>query len=117
MVAGGGSLPSPTVTRTVLRSLAEAPRPSLSADRLRELTEREKEVLKQVASGLSNQEIAKALFLSPATTRTYVSRRLSKLNARDRSQLVVIAYESGLVSPGGTGWATERLARQPRALG
>ncbi|EHR50266.1 response regulator containing a CheY-like receiver domain and an HTH DNA-binding domain [Saccharomonospora marina XMU15] len=103
VVAEGGSLLSPSVTRTVMRSLAEAPRPSLSADRLRGLTEREKEVLKQVAVGLSNQEIAKALFLSPATTRTYVSRLLSKLNARDRSQLVVIAYESGLVSPGAAG--------------
>lgn len=103
VVAGGGSLLSPTVTRTVMRSVANAPSPSLSTERLRELTEREKEVLKEVGRGRSNDEIAKALFLSPATTRTYVSRLLSKLNARDRSQLVVIAYESGLVTPGESG--------------
>jgi DNA-binding CsgD family transcriptional regulator len=64
------------------------------------LTEREREVLQRVALGESNAEIGKALFISPATARTYVSRLLTKLGARDRAQLVVIAYESGLVAPG-----------------
>ena len=67
------------------------------------LTEREREVLALVAEGLSNDEIAGRLFLSPLTAKTHVSRIMTKLNARDRAQLVVIAYESGLVTPGGRG--------------
>ena len=65
-----------------------------------QLTEREREVLVLVAEGLSNEELARRLFLSPLTTKTHVSRILTKLAARDRAQLVVIAYESGLVTPG-----------------
>ena len=67
--------------------------------RLARLTEREREVLSLVAEGLSNDEIAGRLYLSPLTTKTHVSRIMTKLGARDRAQLVVIAYESGLVSP------------------
>jgi DNA-binding NarL/FixJ family response regulator len=64
------------------------------------LTEREREVLTEIGRGLSNQEISQKLFISPATARTYVSRLLAKLDARDRSQLVILAYETGLVTPG-----------------
>ena len=99
-VAAGGSLLSPSVTRTVMRSLADRLRTTVDDRPLRELTEREREVLALVGRGLSNEEIARELFLSPATARTYVSRLLAKLGARDRARLVVLAYETGLVVPG-----------------
>ncbi|MER7335126.1 MULTISPECIES: response regulator transcription factor [unclassified Micromonospora] len=97
-VAGGDALLSPAVTRRVLAAAARSPVPD--ATRLAGLTERERDVLAQVGAGRSNAEIGAALHLSPDTARTYVSRLLTKLHARDRSQLVVIAYESGLVRPG-----------------
>ncbi|PRX50941.1 LuxR family two component transcriptional regulator [Prauserella shujinwangii] len=100
VVADGSALLSPSVTRTVMDSLAHAPRRVTDGGRLAALTGREREVLEQVGRGLSNEEIAGVLYLSPATTRTYVSRLLSKLGARDRSQLVIAAYECGLVTPG-----------------
>ncbi|MDQ0377601.1 response regulator [Amycolatopsis thermophila] len=99
-VAGGEALLSPSVTRRVMATLARGHAPADPA-RLARLTERERELLREVAAGRSNDEIAQRLFLSPATTRTYVSRLLSKLDARDRAQLVHIAYETGLVRPGG----------------
>ncbi len=99
-VAAGESLLSPSVTRTVLRSLADRLRASVDDTPLQALTEREREVLALVGRGLSNEEIAQELFLSPATARTYVSRLLTKLDARDRARLVVVAYETGLVIPG-----------------
>lgn len=77
--------------------------PELSP-RLNALTQREREVMELVAAGLTNDEIAARLVLSPATAKTHVSRIMSKLDARDRSQLVVMAYESGMVSPG---WLSE----------
>jgi DNA-binding NarL/FixJ family response regulator len=80
-------------------SRAKEPRPAAALD---ELTDREREVMTLVGEGLSNQEIGAKLFLSPATARTHVSRAMGKLGARDRSQLVVLAYETGLVRPG---WA------------
>ncbi|MCW4355013.1 response regulator transcription factor [Hoyosella sp. YIM 151337] len=95
-VAAGNALLSPAVTATVLRQLAQAPSRPLNRDALASLTEREKDVLAEVGAGRSNEEIAARLFVSPATVRTYVSRLLTKLHARDRAQLVVIAYESGL---------------------
>ncbi|QJY46102.1 response regulator transcription factor [Pseudonocardia broussonetiae] len=97
-VAGGDALLSPAVTRRVLAAAARSPvaRP----ERLAGLTAREREVLAHVGAGRSNAEIGAVLHLSPDTARTYVSRLLTKLAARDRSQLVVIAYESGLVRPG-----------------
>ncbi|MPV38092.1 response regulator transcription factor [Georgenia subflava] len=101
VVADGQSLLSPSVTRTVMHSLATGPRRAVDNGRLAGLTEREREVLEQVGRGLTNDEIARALYLSPATARTYVSRLLGKLDARDRAQLVILAYETGLVSPGG----------------
>ncbi|MEQ4725690.1 response regulator transcription factor [Nonomuraea sp. B19D2] len=98
-VAGGEALLSPSVTRRVLAAVADRhppPREQLPAA----LTERERELLAEIAAGRSNDEISRRLFLSPATTRTYVSRLLTKLGARDRAQLVHLAYESGLVEPG-----------------
>jgi DNA-binding NarL/FixJ family response regulator len=99
VVAGGEALLSPAVTRTVLRSVAQGPA-ALNDAPLRDLTDREREVLTQVGRGLTNDEIARELFISPATARTYVSRLLTKLDARDRARLVVLAYETGLVVPG-----------------
>jgi DNA-binding NarL/FixJ family response regulator len=83
-----------------MRSLARS-RPAVDDAAIRELTEREREVLTQVGRGLSNDEVARELYISPATARTYVSRLLTKLDARDRARLVVLAYETGLVVPGG----------------
>ncbi|WP_454043477.1 response regulator [Cellulosimicrobium sp. Marseille-Q8652] len=100
VVADGGSLLSPGVTASVMRAAVEAVPRALDAGRLETLTAREREVLEQVGRGLTNDEIARALFLSPATARTYVSRLLTKLDARDRAALVVLAYETGLVRPG-----------------
>jgi DNA-binding NarL/FixJ family response regulator len=104
VVARGDALLSPSVTRRLITSLAAAgahPAPAPSqVPGLSRLTEREREVLCLVAEGLSNEEIAGRLFLSPLTTKTHVSRIMTKLEARDRAQLVVIAYESGLVIPG-----------------
>ena len=100
VVAGGDSLLSPAVTTTVLAQLGERLASRVSPGLLDGLTPREREVLALVGRGMSNDEIGQALFLSPSTARTYVSRLLAKLAARDRSRLVVLAYESGLVRPG-----------------
>jgi DNA-binding NarL/FixJ family response regulator len=100
VVAAGESLLSPSVTRTVLRSLADRLQAAVDDTPLQALTQRERQVLALVGRGLSNDEIARELFLSPATARTYVSRLLAKLDARDRARLVVLAYETGLVIPG-----------------
>jgi RNA polymerase sigma factor (sigma-70 family) len=96
----GESLMSPSVTRRLIAEFASRPehRP-IATDALAELTDREREVVALVAGGLSNDEIAEALFISRATARTHVSRAMTKLGARDRAQLVVVAYESGLVAP------------------
>jgi len=102
VVAGGESLLAPTVTRKLIAEFISRPEQRrLDRRALRDLTEREHEVLALVAGGLSNAEIAGQLVISPATSRTHVSRIMTKLNARDRAQLVVIAYESGLVTPRG----------------
>jgi DNA-binding NarL/FixJ family response regulator len=101
VVAAGDSLLSPRVTRRVVEAFAGRPAPvSPRASLLVELTEREREVVALVGNGLTNDEIAEKLFISPATARTHVSRAMSKLDARDRAQLVVFAYETGLVAPG-----------------
>ena len=103
MVARGDALLSPGVTRRLITDLARRPERPPPNDRvLAGLTEREREVLALVAAGLSNDDIAyRAVPVSPLTAKTHVSRIMTKLNARDRAQLVVIAYESGLVTPGG----------------
>ncbi|MEU6154818.1 response regulator transcription factor [Actinosynnema sp. NPDC047251] len=98
VVARGDALLAPSVTRRLIEEFAARPehrRPDPKA--LRELTAREREILALVAGGLSNDEIAEHLVISPATSRTHVSRVMTKLAARDRAQLVVLAYESGLV--------------------
>ncbi|MGW8530210.1 MULTISPECIES: response regulator [Nocardiopsidaceae] len=100
-VAAGEALLSPAVTRRVIERVADTSVPPEAARRLDVLTARERDVLALVGRGLSNQEIGAELHLSPATARTHVGRVLSKLGARDRVGLVVIAYETGLVSPGG----------------
>jgi DNA-binding NarL/FixJ family response regulator len=101
VVANGDSLLSPSVTRRVVETFAASPAPNAPAPAgLDELTEREREIVALVGTGLSNHEIADRLSISPATARTHVSRAMLKLGARDRAQLVVFAYEAGLVLPG-----------------
>jgi DNA-binding NarL/FixJ family response regulator len=100
VVAGGDALLSPSVTRRLIGEFAARAKAPHDTGGLDELTGREQEVLALVADGLSNAEIARRLYLSPATAKTHVSRAMIKLRARDRAQLVVIAYESGLVRPG-----------------
>jgi DNA-binding NarL/FixJ family response regulator len=102
-VAAGDALLSPGVTRTVIEEYATHAKDASTAPPLAELTDREREVMALVAEGLSNDEIARRLFVSPATAKTHVSRAMVKLGARDRAQLVVFAYESGLVRPGWVG--------------
>jgi DNA-binding NarL/FixJ family response regulator len=104
VVAAGDALLAPSVTRRLIAEFARRPESSaVTPAALASLTEREREVLALVARGLSNAEIAELLVVSGATAKTHVSRVLAKLGARDRAQLVVFAYESGLVSPGHTG--------------
>jgi DNA-binding NarL/FixJ family response regulator len=104
VVADGEALLSPSVTRRLVSEfVARAKQPSGPSPALAELTSREREVMALVAEGLTNSEIGERLFMSPATARTHVSRILTKLGARDRTQLVVMAYESGLVRPGWQG--------------
>jgi DNA-binding NarL/FixJ family response regulator len=100
-VADGDALLSPGVTRRLIGEFASKTRESRPAPTLDVLTEREREVMALVAEGLTNDEIAERLFVSPMTAKTHVSRAMTKLGARDRAQLVVFAYESGLVRPSG----------------
>jgi DNA-binding NarL/FixJ family response regulator len=98
-VAAGEALLAPSVTRRLIAHFAHrAPAPPRAAPRLAELTEREREVLALVARGLSNAELAETLCVSLPTAKTHVSRILTKLGARDRTQLVILAYESGIVT-------------------
>jgi DNA-binding NarL/FixJ family response regulator len=101
VVAGGDALLAPSVTRRLIAELAAVRRPPERGPSLEALTEREREVMALVAAGLTNAEIGERLVMSPATAKTHVSRAMVKLGARDRAQLVVLAYESGLVRPGG----------------
>ena len=100
VVADGGSLLAPSVTRRVIEHFAASAPAGTTHPALDELTEREREIAALVGTGLSNHEIAERLVISPATARTHVSRAMLKLGARDRAQLVVFAYEAGLVAPG-----------------
>ncbi len=100
-VAQGDSLLSPSITRRLIEQFARRPLPSARPEVLAELTARELEVLRLVARGLSNAEIAHELIVGEATVKTHVARVLQKLHIRDRVQAVVVAYESGLVQPGG----------------
>jgi DNA-binding NarL/FixJ family response regulator len=101
-VAAGEALLAPAITRRLIEEFIRRPRPAPSGPtELADLTEREREVLTLIARGLSNSEIAELLVLSEATVRTHVNRIFSKLSLRDRTQAAVLAYETGLVQPGG----------------
>jgi len=102
-VVDGDALLSPGVTRRLIAEFAARSKEPAPASVLAELTEREREVMALVGIGLSNEEIARRLVVSPLTAKTHVSRTMVKLGARDRAQLVVLAYESGLVRPGWLG--------------
>ncbi|MFI9601358.1 response regulator [Streptomyces sp. NPDC052043] len=102
-VVVGDALLSPGVTRRLIAEFAARSKEPAAADALAQLTEREREVMALVGIGLSNEEIARRLVVSPLTAKTHVSRTMVKLGARDRAQLVVLAYESGLVRPGWLG--------------
>lgn len=103
VVARGDALLSPGVTRRLVAEFASRSRQPHASKELDVLTEREKEIVALVGEGLSNDEIAERLVLSPATAKTHVSRAMIKLGVRDRAQLVVVAYQTGLVRPGWLG--------------
>jgi DNA-binding NarL/FixJ family response regulator len=100
VVAGGGALLAPTVTRRLIAEFAAHTREARSVPGLDELTPREHEVVALIAQGLSNEEISKKIYVSPSTAKTHANRAMTKLGARDRAQLVVFAYQAGLVRPG-----------------
>jgi DNA-binding NarL/FixJ family response regulator len=101
VVAAGDALLAPRITRRLIEEFARRPAsPAVDDQRLTTLTERERDVLVAVAAGQSNAELAESLYMSHATAKTHVSHLLTKLAARDRAQLVMIAYETGLVRPG-----------------
>jgi DNA-binding NarL/FixJ family response regulator len=102
IVASGEALLAPAITKRLIEEFARRPTPRASPPELEELTPRELDVLKRLARGLSNAEIAAELVLGEATIKTHVGHLLMKLNLRDRVQAVVLAYETGLVQPGGT---------------
>jgi DNA-binding NarL/FixJ family response regulator len=115
VVAAGEALVSPSAARRLIAALASRPRPPLPrAEQLGQLTAREREVVTLVAAGLSDDEVAARLMISPATAKTHVSRALSKLDVRNRAQLVAVAYQAGLLKPGdgrtGRSIPTARLA-------
>jgi DNA-binding NarL/FixJ family response regulator len=97
VVAGGDAIIAPGVTRRLIAQFASQPRPDRKPRQLTEITDREREVLRLVALGMSNAEIAAALYITVGTTKTHVARLLAKLGARDRVQLVITAYQAGLV--------------------
>ncbi|WP_326703163.1 response regulator transcription factor [Streptomyces cyaneofuscatus] len=103
VVARGDALIAPAVTRRLISEFANRRKQPAPSPRLNALTEREREVMGLVGAGLSNDEIAARLVLSPATSKTHVSRIMTKLGVRDRAQLVILAYESGMITPG---WMT-----------
>lgn len=103
VVARGDALIAPAVTRRLIAEFAGRSKQPDPSPRLNALTEREREVMGLVGAGLSNDEIAQRLVLSPATAKTHVSRIMTKLDVRDRAQLVILAYESGMITPGWLG--------------
>jgi DNA-binding NarL/FixJ family response regulator len=103
IVADGDALIAPSVTKRLIAEFAARRDPSEPPDELAELTDREREILRLVAGGLTNGEIAGRLVISPLTAKTHVSRILGKLQCHDRAQLVALAYESGFVTPGDLG--------------
>jgi DNA-binding NarL/FixJ family response regulator len=107
VVAGGDALLSPTVTKRVIKQFTRTPRPS-PPEQLEDLSEREQEVFRLIARGLSNGEIGKELYISETTVKTHVTHILQKLDLRDRVQVVVLAYQSGLLEGDGTPGRKER---------
>lgn len=101
VVAGGDGLIAPSITKRLIAEFAARPNPDAAEDTLGVLTERERDVLAEIGRGHTNAEIAERLLISPLTVKTHVSRILAKLETRDRAGLVVVAYETGLVTPGG----------------
>jgi DNA-binding NarL/FixJ family response regulator len=100
VVAAGDALLSPSITRHLIEEFVRRPQTGrIAPPTLHALTDREVEVLELVARGMSNAEIAQQLYVSPATAKTHVARLLMKLDARDRAQLIIVAYESGLITP------------------
>jgi DNA-binding NarL/FixJ family response regulator len=99
VAARGDALLAPAITRTLISEYVSRPPDRQVTDAFEALTNREREVVALVARGLSNDEIAARMVISPTTAKTHVSRAMTKLHARDRAQLVVLAYESGLVAP------------------
>jgi DNA-binding NarL/FixJ family response regulator len=100
VIAAGEALLAPSITKRLIAEFVARPDPETPPSQLAELTAREREVMRLVAGGLSNPEIAKRLVISPLTAKTHVARILAKLGCHDRAQLVAIAYETGLVTPG-----------------
>jgi DNA-binding NarL/FixJ family response regulator len=117
VVAAGGAQLSPSITLRLVAEIASQPDPKRpSPEQLEDLTAREREVVALVAAGLNNQEIAERLVVSPATAKTHVSRALYKVDARDRAQLVALAYETGFVLPGHNGALQSSAPVSPVAL-
>jgi DNA-binding NarL/FixJ family response regulator len=113
-IAAGDALLAPSITRRLITEFANRPESgTVAALELNELTERELEILRLVAAGLSNAEIARRLVISPLTAKTHVGRVLAKLDCHDRAQLVALAYETGLVTPG-SGHDNHRVGRDGR---
>ncbi len=100
VVADGGALLSPTVTRRLIAEFAARTREARTVSGVAELTPREREVVALIAQGLSNDEISRKIYISPSTAKTHATRAMTKLGARDRAQLVVLAHQAGLVTPG-----------------
>jgi len=100
VVADGGALLSPTVTRRLIAEFASRTREARTVPGVAELTPREREVVALIARGLSNDEISRKIYISPSTAKTHATRAMTKLGARDRAQLVVLAHQAGLVTPG-----------------
>jgi DNA-binding NarL/FixJ family response regulator len=100
LVSEGDALLAPSITRRLIAEFAARPDPETPPEELADLTDREREILELVAAGLSNADIAQRLVISPLTAKTHVARILAKLGCHDRAQLVVLAYETGLVTPG-----------------
>ena len=100
MVAAGEALLSPTVTRRLISEFSAHTRPPRRVHGIGDLTAREREVVTLIATGLSNEEIAQQIYVSQSTVKTHAARAMMKLGARDRAQLIVLAYEAGLARPG-----------------
>ena len=112
-IAAGNALLSPSITRRLIAEFAKRPDPAAWPIELDALTEREREILRLIAAGLSNADIARQLVISPLTAKTHVGRVLAKLDCHDRAQLVALAYETGFVTPRERDPIAARAASQP----